>query len=107
MTLTKYVKWFCLLQSFFLIFVQVIRAVAAYLKLYPKYKVVITGHSLGGAIARLTYFFLEDTKQFPNVAYELYTYGEPRVGNKYFADYMNRQSITTARIVARFAEQIK
>lgn len=52
-------------------------------------------------MARLMYFFLEDNKQFPKVTYELYTYGEPRVGNKYFADFMNRQSITTARVVAR------
>lgn len=52
-------------------------------------------------MARIMYFFLEDNKQFPNVEYELYTYGEPRVGNKHFANFINQQRITTARVVAR------
>ncbi|XP_037038648.1 lipase-like [Bradysia coprophila] len=80
---------------------DVVRAVAEYLRKNPGFKVVIVGHSLGGAMARLIYFFLEDCKQFPEVTYELYTYGEPRVGNRYFADFMNSRSITTARVVAR------
>lgn len=75
-----------------------------YLNTNPKFKVVLTGHSLGGAMARLTYFFFSDNKQFPTVTYELYTYGEPRVGNKYFADFINSQSIKTARVVARYTE---
>ncbi|KAG4079712.1 hypothetical protein HA402_009098 [Bradysia odoriphaga] len=65
------------------------------------FKIVLTGHSLGGAIARLTYFFFIDRRLFPSVKFELYTYGEPRVGNKYFAEFMNRQPITTVRVVAR------
>lgn len=83
---------------------QVVRTIAKYLNQYPKFKVVITGHSLGAAMARLMYFFLEDNKQFPFVAYELFTYGEPRVGNKYFAEFMNRQPIVTARAVARYTK---
>lgn len=80
---------------------DVVRAVAEYLCENPGFKVVLTGHSLGGAMARLTYFFMEENKQFPKVQYELYTYGEPRVGNKHFADFMNTRCITTARVVAR------
>lgn len=78
-----------------------VRTVAEYLKECPNRKVVITGHSLGGAMARLMYFFLEYTKQFPEVTYELYTYGEPRVGNERFAEFMNSQPISTARVVTR------
>lgn len=81
---------------------QVVRTVAKYLSKNPKSKVIITGHSLGAAMARLTYFFLEDNKQFPSVKYELYTYGEPRGGNVYYAQFMNKQRIVTARVVARY-----
>lgn len=78
-----------------------VETVKAYLKKCSNCKVVIVGHSLGGAMASLAYFFLKTKKQFPKVTYELYTYGEPRVGNKYFAKFMNSQSITTGRVVAR------
>lgn len=45
----------------------------------------VTGHSLGGALATLAAFDL--TKQF-NVDTTVYTFGQPRVGNKAFAtDY--------------------
>lgn len=81
-------------------FIQVVRQVSAYLTEVPDAKVVITGHSLGGAMARQTYFFLDDRNQFP-VNYELYTYGEPRGGNKAYADYMNSRTIFSARVVAR------
>lgn len=56
-------------------------------------------------MARLTTFFILFLKQFPGKKLELYTYGEPRVGNKGFADFMNAQSITTARITARYILQ--
>lgn len=52
-------------------------------------------------MARVTQLFLVKLNQFPGATYEVYTYGEPRVGNKAHADFVNNQSITTARIVAR------
>lgn len=72
------------------------------LSLYPNYKVVITGHSLGGALARITTFLILYLEQFPGTNLEVYTYGEVRVGNKGFVDFMNAQNITTARVVARY-----
>lgn len=69
---------------------------------FPKYKIVIVGHSLGAAMARLTQFFLLVLNQFPGAIYKCITYGEPRSGNKAFADYMNTRNIITARVVARF-----
>ncbi|XP_037038368.1 lipase-like [Bradysia coprophila] len=80
---------------------DVVETVADLLNENPGFKVVLTGHSLGGAMARITYFFFADRNLFPGVEFELYTYGEPRVGNKYFAEFMNCQPITTARVVAR------
>ncbi|KAG4067502.1 hypothetical protein HA402_002779 [Bradysia odoriphaga] len=66
---------------------------------FPSYKIVITGQSLGGAIARLTQFYLLALNQFPGAKYECYTYGEPRSGNEAFANFMNSQTIKTVRVV--------
>lgn len=74
---------------------------AAYRQNHQDYKIVITGLSLGAAMARLTFFFLKDRNQFNNATYELYTFGEFRVGNKPFAEFMNSQNMTSARIVNR------
>jgi len=66
---------------------------------FPTYKIVILGHSLGGAMARLTQFYMLALNQFPGAKYECYTYGEPRSGNQAFVNYMNSQTIKTARVV--------
>ncbi|KAJ6635789.1 Lipase, partial [Pseudolycoriella hygida] len=68
---------------------------------YAKYKLVICGHSLGGAMARVTQYFLHSLNQFSGVKLEVYTYGEFRSGNKAYVDYMNKLSDVTARIVSR------
>lgn len=78
-----------------------IKNIGYLLSLKPNYKIVLAGHSLGGAMARMTTFFILYLKQFPGKRLELYTYGEPRVGNMNFADFMNAQNITTARVTAR------
>ncbi len=75
--------------------------------LFPNYKIVINGHSLGGALARITTFLILHLEQFPGQKLELYTYGEVRVGNKNFVDYMNAQNITTARVVSRYEKIVK
>lgn len=63
---------------------------------------MITGHSLGAALARITAFFILYLEQFPDNQLDVYTYGEVRVGYKGFVDYMNAQNITTARVTARY-----
>lgn len=83
---------------------QVIKAAGYQLQQHPTYKLVITGHSLGGAMARLTYFFIDINSQFPGSTTELYTYGEPRVGNIAFADYFNNLDILSARCVNKYNE---
>jgi pimeloyl-ACP methyl ester carboxylesterase len=59
--------------------------VAAVRKL-PVSKVVVTGHSLGAALAQLAAVDL----QRENFATTLVDFGQPRVGNKAFADYAQK-----------------
>lgn len=51
---------------------------------YPSYRVVVTGHSLGGALATLTAVDLV-SKGVEASKMELWNFGSPRVGNEEFA----------------------
>ncbi|KAJ3077767.1 hypothetical protein HK102_004985 [Quaeritorhiza haematococci] len=62
-------------------------AVGDVLRRFPGYEVRVVGHSLGGALAALAVPDLK--KLFPNQTFKLYTYGEPRVGNREFADFVS------------------
>ncbi|KAJ2930259.1 hypothetical protein H1R20_g6800, partial [Candolleomyces eurysporus] len=62
---------------------DVITAVRGQLSSRPSYTVVVTGHSLGGAVASLGALSLKSA--FPSANVKLYTYGQPRVGNAAFA----------------------
>ncbi|KHN95615.1 lipase [Metarhizium album ARSEF 1941] len=53
----------------------------------PGYEVVITGHSLGGAVATIGAAYLRRDGLPAN----LYTYGSPRVGNDKFANWFSEQ----------------
>jgi hypothetical protein len=53
---------------------------------YPDYKSIVTGHSLGGALATLC--SLEMQKLDRNASIFLFTYGVPRVGDQTFASYI-------------------
>ncbi|CAI6296799.1 unnamed protein product [Periconia digitata] len=50
----------------------------------PKYKVIATGHSLGGAMATLAASSLRSS----GTTVDLYTYGAPKVGNEEFNEFM-------------------
>lgn len=54
---------------------------------HPSYKVVIVGHSLGGAIAAIAAAELRNGGT-PN---ELYTYGAPRIGKSTVSSYITNQ----------------
>jgi len=59
---------------------------------YPDYKLVLVGHSLGGAIATLAGLDFKARGWEPHVT----TFGEPRLGNKHFNKYVDeRFGITT------------
>ncbi|CAG8405687.1 unnamed protein product [Penicillium salamii] len=54
---------------------------------YPGYKVVVTGHSFGGAVAALAGTALRNG----GTTLSLYTYGQPRLGNKALATFTTNQ----------------
>ena len=53
---------------------------------YPTYQTVVTGHSLGGAIATLSAAQMK--RMVPDASLYLFTYGSPRVGDGKFAKYV-------------------
>jgi hypothetical protein len=55
----------------------------------PDYKFVVTGHSLGAAVAVFAAAEMRN-KGYSPVA--LYTYGQPRAGNKALSEYITKQS---------------
>ncbi|KAK7724966.1 hypothetical protein SLS63_008368 [Diaporthe eres] len=54
---------------------------------YPGYTLVVTGHSLGGAVGTLAAIELRNL----GYACDLYTYGSPRVGNLALVKYVTNQ----------------
>lgn len=66
---------------------------------YKDAKIVVTGHSLGGALATLSALELTVTL---NIAFDrliLHNFGAPRVGNAKFANYLKTKIITSYRVV--------
>lgn len=55
-------------------------------KEYPNYSVIVTGHSYGAATGQL--LAMELVKE--NIKVKLYNYGQPRVGDKNYAMYVNK-----------------
>jgi len=64
-----------------------VAGVTAAMAANPTYTLVITGHSLGAAIATIAGAYLRDSG-FPC---DIYTYGSPRVFNSVGADYVTNQ----------------
>ncbi|CAO3648495.1 unnamed protein product [Mucor fragilis] len=74
--------------------------VQSQLTAYPSYKVVVTGHSLGGAHALLAGIDLfQREKRLSPSNLEIHTVGCPRVGNPTFANYVASTGITFTRSV--------
>lgn len=69
-------------------------AVNTALQQNPNYDIVITGHSLGGAVATLVATHFRSN----GCAVAEFTYGSPRVGNIIFAQYASSQNGTTYRV---------
>lgn len=67
---------------------QVVAAVQALMATHPTAKIVVTGHSLGGAVAALSTFDLAVLHRIP--VHSVYTFGEPRVGNSNFSMLLNQ-----------------
>lgn len=73
---------------------KVLAAIKAAQTKYPSYKLIVTGHSLGGAVATLAAADLRSQ----GIPADLFTYGSPRVGNKEFAEFVSKQTGVTARV---------
>jgi predicted lipase len=55
---------------------------------HPSYALVITGHSLGAAVATITGAYFRSI----GLNCDIYTYGSPRVGNEAFANFVSSTS---------------
>ncbi len=65
--------------------------------LIKPYKVYITGHSLGAALATLCAIDLKETMKINNLL--IYTFGSPKVGNSWFARRFNKKIKHSYRFV--------
>ncbi|CAG8489395.1 9672_t:CDS:10 [Funneliformis caledonium] len=68
-------------------------------KEYPSYKVITTGHSLGGVLATFQTLDLIGTPGLNPSNLFTYTYGEPRSGNKEFAQFIMNSGYKFFRLV--------
>jgi len=59
--------------------------------------IVVSGHSLGGAVATLYAYSIK--KHYPHYNLKVTTIGSPRVGNKVFKENYDKSGIDTLRIV--------
>lgn len=66
----------------------VVAAVNSARAAHPSYGLVITGHSLGAAVATITGAYFRSI----GLNCDIYTYGSPRVGNDVFANYVSSTS---------------
>ncbi|KAJ7555056.1 hypothetical protein O6H91_05G020400 [Diphasiastrum complanatum] len=67
----------------------------------PTWKIYITGHSLGGALATLLALELSRSKlaKQKHISITMYNFGSPRVGNKIFAESYNKVVKDSWRVV--------
>lgn len=63
---------------------------------YPSARVMVTGHSLGAAVAAICTFELEFLEQIQVAA--LYTFGAPRAGNADFSATLHNASVDVFRV---------
>lgn len=61
---------------------------------YPNHTLVVTGHSLGGAVGTIAAAHL----RAKGYALDLYTFGSPRVGNEDFVNFVNNQEGNEFRV---------
>ncbi|CAI4228205.1 unnamed protein product [Auanema sp. JU1783] len=65
---------------------------------YPTYKVWVAGHSLGGSMASLAASYIVSQKLADPNNVTLYTFGQPRTGDKNWASAHDNQQFTSYRV---------
>ncbi|OXA39301.1 Lipase [Folsomia candida] len=83
---------------------EIVEKLRKFLEEDDDYEVVLTGHSLGAAVASVTLFMLKEEIGLPwdfptPKSYAYFGYGTPRVGNQAYADYWNAQEMQLTRVV--------
>lgn len=78
---------------------QIRAAVKSHLHYHPEARILITGHSLGGALATLCFLDLLSIHGDKVAFAPLYIYGTPRVGNAAFATYTASHGVPVFRVV--------
>ena len=68
-------------------------------KAYPNYKILTTGHSLGGALASIAAGTIADNKYASPNNIMMITFGQPRVGDSKYAASMNKLVPYTFRVI--------
>ncbi|RUS31207.1 Alpha/Beta hydrolase protein [Jimgerdemannia flammicorona] len=68
-------------------------------KQYPDYKLVLAGHSLGGALAVLQAMDFYQNEGYDNSKMIVYTYGQPRIGNDAFSSYVDSLGLSIYRVI--------
>lgn len=68
-------------EAALLLYPEVAKAVTKLVQLYGPVPIVMTGHSLGGALAAIVGLQLMQQLKL-NTTFSLYTFGAPRAGNK-------------------------
>lgn len=70
-----------------------------YANLYSNFKIVFTGHSLGGAMTVHAAIDSILSGWVDPSRVSVYTYGQPRVGNKKFSDVLTNNTQEVFRII--------
>jgi hypothetical protein len=66
------------------------KAVKELMDQHPDYRIVTTGHSLGGAIAQIA---AADMRATEGIGVDAYTYGSPRIGNPEASEFITNQTL--------------
>ncbi|KAJ2470683.1 hypothetical protein GGI02_002765 [Coemansia sp. RSA 2322] len=65
----------------------ILKNIRAAVETYPDFNVVFIGHSLGGANAVISALMFARDNEYTKDRIRVWTFGEPRVGNRRFAEY--------------------
>jgi predicted lipase len=68
----------------------VVAAVKTAKSKHPSFKLVLTGHSLGAAVATISGAYFRSVLKY---SCDIYTYGSPRVGNDHFANFVSQTNM--------------
>jgi hypothetical protein len=65
---------------------RMINVLERFVELHPNYTYVFTGHSMGAAVSNMATMDAVLTGTLRTVQTQIYNFGQPRVGNKAYAD---------------------